>query len=145
MFSDQMNSPMMLTPLMFKNPNRGMVTLGFYSPLNIRGILDRIAPQSGVREIKGTYHTKFMICDNDVLITGANLSEQYFISRKDRYILVKNCPQMANYLENFMDCFTQSGERYCVNECFDEDRQTGYTNQQLRDFFFLTSKTAAIE
>lgn len=140
MFKNKVNSLVMLTPLMFKNPNRGNVTLGFYSPLNIRGILDRIAPQSGVREIKGTFHTKFMICDDDILITGANLSEQYFASRKDRYILIKNCPKMADYLQEFMDCFLESGEQYKVNEQFDEDAQERFSNAELANFFRITSR-----
>lgn len=139
MFKDQMSSPSMLTPLMFGNPNRKNVTLGFYSPFNKRGILDRVVPNSGVREIKGTFHTKFMICDNDVLMTGANLSEEYFVSRKDRYILVKNCPKLADYLEDFMDCFLVSGEQYKVNQAFDE-RKEGYSNAQLESFYSITSK-----
>lgn len=80
-----------------------------------------------------------MICDNDVVITGANLSEQYFISRKDRYILIKNCPELADYLEEFMDCFLQSGELYRVNRDFNEDSETPLTNTELKAFFSLTS------
>jgi CDP-diacylglycerol--glycerol-3-phosphate 3-phosphatidyltransferase len=140
MFKDKMNSLSMLTPLLFKNPNRQNVTLGFYSPLNIRGVLDRIAPQSGVREIKGTYHTKFMICDNDIILTGANLSEQYFLTRKDRYIVIKNCPELADYLEDFMSCFEKSGEYYRVNEDFDENSKENFSNAELEKFFTITGE-----
>jgi CDP-diacylglycerol--glycerol-3-phosphate 3-phosphatidyltransferase len=140
MFKNKMNSLSMLTPLLFKNPNRENITLGFYSPLNIRGILDRIAPESGVREIKGTFHTKFMICDNDVILTGANLSEQYFVSRKDRYIIIKDCPELADYLEDFMKCFEISGEYYRVNEDFDETSKERFTNEELEKFYTITSK-----
>ena len=139
MFKNKMSSLSMLTPLYFKNPNRERIKTGFYSPLNIRGILDRIAPESGVREIKGTFHTKFMICDDDIILTGANLSEQYFVSRKDRYIIIKNCPELADYLEDFMKCFEVSGEYYRVNEDFDEDGKEGFSNEELEKFFTITS------
>ncbi len=46
----------------------------------------------------GTFHTKIYIFDNSVLISGANLSEEYFVSRKDRYLLINDEPELANYL-----------------------------------------------
>jgi len=80
-----------------------------------------------------------MICDDDIILTGANLSEQYFVSRKDRYIIIKNCPELADYLEDFMKCFEVSGEYYRVNEDFDEDGKEGFSNEELEKFFTITS------
>ena len=34
-----------------------------------------------LREIFGVHHMKYYIFDNDVIITGANLSEDYFTTR----------------------------------------------------------------
>jgi CDP-diacylglycerol--glycerol-3-phosphate 3-phosphatidyltransferase len=132
----------MLTPLKFNNPHHQNVQIGFFSPFNQRGLLDKLFPSSGVREIKGTFHTKFMICDNDVLMTGANLSEQYFLSRKDRYIVVKNCPELADYLEDFMDCFLNSGEHYKVNPEFNVEEVRGkLSNLDLEKFYSITSRS----
>lgn len=138
MFKDKMDSPSMLTPLLFDKPDRENVKLGFYSPFNQRGLLDKLFPSSGVREIKGTFHTKFMICDDDVILTGANLSEEYFISRKDRYILVRNCPELADYLEDFLDCFYACGEHYLVNPNF-KPSSPKVSNLDLENFYSITS------
>ena len=37
--------------------------------------------ESGIREIFGVHHIKAHVFDDDVLITGANLSEDYFTDR----------------------------------------------------------------
>ena len=38
-------------------------------------------------EITAVFHAKFMVFDDIVLLTGANLSEEYFTNRQDRYHL----------------------------------------------------------
>jgi len=45
---------------------------------------------------------KFYVFDNDIIITGANLSEDYFTTRQDRYYVVKNAPDLANYLMDLL-------------------------------------------
>jgi CDP-diacylglycerol--glycerol-3-phosphate 3-phosphatidyltransferase len=54
--------------------------------------------ESPLREVFGIHHMKFYIFDNDVIITGANLSEDYFTTRQDRYFIIKNAPELANYI-----------------------------------------------
>ncbi len=41
-----------------------------------------------IRETLGTFHFKSVIFDDTILLTGANLSEDYFTNRKDRYIVI---------------------------------------------------------
>eukprot|EP01038_Epipyxis_sp_PR26KG_P009042 gene9042-12191_t len=41
-------------------------------------------------EIIGVYHCKFCIFDNNVILTGANLSHEYFTTRLDRYVIFNN-------------------------------------------------------
>lgn len=48
-------------------------------------------------EISSTYHTKMLLFDNDVIMTGANLSDIYFENRQDRYISIKNCKLLSHY------------------------------------------------
>ena len=45
-------------------------------------------------------HMKCYIFDDNLIISGANLSADYFINRQDRYIYINNCPDLCNYLES---------------------------------------------
>ena len=53
-------------------------------------------------EIVSLQHIKVYLFDNDFIISGANLNEQYFTNRQDRYIYVRNCPQLGDYLEQLI-------------------------------------------
>lgn len=59
-------------------------------------------------EISSTYHAKFLIFDNSIILTGANLSEIYFDKRQDRYMMFRNCPVLSDYLFHLLDKFTTS-------------------------------------
>lgn len=65
----------------------------------LMSLLTTVAPQ--VQEILGVHHTKFAVFDNSVLLTGANFEEQYFLNRRDRYWIVNECPELADYLEDY--------------------------------------------
>lgn len=54
-------------------------------------------------EILSTYHSKFAVFDNDVIITGANLSSIYFEQRQDRYMGLRDTKLLSNYLYNLPD------------------------------------------
>lgn len=43
-------------------------------------------------EVKGVHHVKLYLFDDDVIVTGANLSHSYFTYRQDRYMLIRNAP-----------------------------------------------------
>ena len=43
-----------------------------------------------IGEILGVYHAKACVFDDATLLTGANLSEEYFRSRQDRYVVVRD-------------------------------------------------------
>lgn len=108
----QENSVTMTVPLFFRNSNPENIKVNFFSPYDSNGIMNTMFSKYGYSEIKGTYHTKFMVFDNSVLITGANLSEEYFITRKDRYILLNDVPELADYLEDYMEVFADSGSNF---------------------------------
>ena len=40
-----------------------------------------------------------------MIISGANLSNDYFTSRIDRYVLFENCPELINFYEEFIFFF----------------------------------------
>ncbi|XP_014248219.1 CDP-diacylglycerol--glycerol-3-phosphate 3-phosphatidyltransferase, mitochondrial [Cimex lectularius] len=90
----KVNSRQMLIPLLKKSDRQCQVSL-FHTPL-LRGPLKYILPQR-YNELVGLQHMKLYLFDNSVLITGANLSEDYFTNRQDRYIMIKDCKPLADF------------------------------------------------
>jgi len=76
---DGSSSVQMLKPLKLDNFNRP-IRVGFYHNPDT-GLLKGKFSNSPLREIFGVHHMKAHVFDNNVLITGANLSEDYFIDR----------------------------------------------------------------
>lgn len=62
-----------------------------------------ILPLPKVNEVVSLHHMKAFVFDDDVIISGANLSDQYFTNRADRYILFKNSPDLANYFTELIE------------------------------------------
>ncbi|KAL3076829.1 hypothetical protein niasHT_033731 [Heterodera trifolii] len=77
----------------------------FHTP-KLRGLLKSVLPER-TNEIVGLQHMKFFVFDDTVLITGANLSDQYFVNRRDRYLLIEDCPLLADF---FVDLFHLVGD-----------------------------------
>ena len=60
-----------------------------------------------LREVLGVYHCKFNVFDNTVILTGANLSNDYFTDRQDRYLKVNQKSNgLAAYLMDFTSVIT---------------------------------------
>ena len=51
-------------------------------------------------EVIGVCHMKAYIFDDNVLISGANLSTTYFTKRQDRYYLFKNAANLAAFVRS---------------------------------------------
>lgn len=108
---------------------------------------------------------KYYIFDDDVLVTGlaffiiaifliclnkqthrANLHESYFTERQDRYVLFKNVPHLANYLEDLTESISNgcmhledNGEISTVNyqpKWFDTKNFKEAHKHQLKMFNF---------
>ena len=54
-------------------------------------------------EVFGVQHAKCAIFDDDVLVSGANLSETYFTTRQDRYALFSRVPSFADAMHEFVE------------------------------------------
>ena len=67
------------------------------------GMMKGRMSDSPLREIFGVHHIKAHVFDNNVLITGANLSEDYFTDRQDRCIVIEDCAPLANYLDDLIN------------------------------------------
>lgn len=64
---------------------------------------------------------KYYVFDDRVIISGfhwfnsrANLSEDYFTDRQDRYFVIKNCWELAEYLESITSLILDHS--FCLNE-----------------------------
>eukprot|EP00736_Rhodelphis_marinus_P011755 Rmarinus@m.4932 len=63
--------------------------------------LRSILPEK-LNEVFGLYHAKLGIFDDTVVLTGANLSGEYFSNRQDRYIVIENEPEFSSYCRGIM-------------------------------------------
>ncbi|KAK5968904.1 CDP-diacylglycerol--glycerol-3-phosphate 3-phosphatidyltransferase [Trichostrongylus colubriformis] len=70
----------------------------FHTP-KLAGVMKRILPER-TNEIVGLQHMKLYIFDDTVLISGANLSDSYFVNRQDRYVVFENNKELADFFHN---------------------------------------------
>ena len=74
---------------------------------------------SQLAEILGVYHCKFNVFDDTVILTGANLSEEYFVNRQDRYVCIERSSNYAIFpgdnsnISLFLKQFVDIIEPYC--------------------------------
>jgi phosphatidylserine/phosphatidylglycerophosphate/cardiolipin synthase-like enzyme len=52
-------------------------------------------------EVLGVHHQKIYIFDDRVVLSGANLEQNYFLNRRDRGLLIES-PELANYLFEYL-------------------------------------------
>ncbi|XP_068119419.1 CDP-diacylglycerol--glycerol-3-phosphate 3-phosphatidyltransferase, mitochondrial [Hyperolius riggenbachi] len=88
------NSRTMLLPLVRRYPDRVRVSL-FHTP-NLRGLLRMLTPER-FNETIGLQHMKVYLFDDNLILSGANLSDSYFTNRQDRYILLQGCSELADF------------------------------------------------
>ncbi|RWS11135.1 CDP-diacylglycerol--glycerol-3-phosphate 3-phosphatidyltransferase-like protein, partial [Dinothrombium tinctorium] len=55
-----------------------------------------------LNEIISVQHIKCFIFDNNLVISGANLSQNYFTNRQDRYFCFYNCKEVCDYFEDLI-------------------------------------------
>ncbi|XP_067618148.1 CDP-diacylglycerol--glycerol-3-phosphate 3-phosphatidyltransferase, mitochondrial [Eurosta solidaginis] len=90
------NSKTMLLPLLRDFGEQ--MRLSLYHTPDLRGITKRLAPPRW-NELLGLQHMKVYLFDDAVLISGANLSNDYFTNRQDRYILIEDKPLADFYAQ----------------------------------------------
>ncbi|KAM9747486.1 CDP-diacylglycerol--glycerol-3-phosphate 3-phosphatidyltransferase, mitochondrial isoform 3-T3 [Dama dama] len=94
------NSRTMLLPLLQRFPEQVRVSL-FHTP-NLRGLLRLLIPER-FNETIGLQHIKVYLFDNNVILSGANLSDSYFTNRQDRYVFLQDCPEIADFFTELVD------------------------------------------
>ena len=83
----------LLAPLIAEFGSRVEVRM-FHTP-NLTGLRKRFVPKR-INEGWGLQHMKLYGVDDEIIMSGANLSTDYFTNRQDRYHLFKD-PRLAEY------------------------------------------------
>lgn len=91
------NSKSILMPLINENDS---CCVSLYHTPALRGLTKKLAPARW-NELFGLQHMKLYLIDDTVIISGANLSNDYFTNRQDRYIMIEN-KGLANFYSNFI-------------------------------------------
>ncbi|KAJ2003038.1 CDP-diacylglycerol--glycerol-3-phosphate 3-phosphatidyltransferase [Coemansia thaxteri] len=88
------SSAALLAPLVRKYGDQRVCVAMYHTPA-LSGVSKRLWPQR-YNETFGLQHIKAYVFDNSVIVSGANLSREYFTHRQDRYIRINN-QSMAKY------------------------------------------------
>ncbi|XP_046352189.2 CDP-diacylglycerol--glycerol-3-phosphate 3-phosphatidyltransferase, mitochondrial-like isoform X1 [Haliotis rufescens] len=75
--------------------------VSLYHTPDLRGLLKRVVPER-FNETIGLTHLKVYLFDDSVIISGANLSDNYFTNRQDRYVLFNDSKSLADFFDNLV-------------------------------------------
>ncbi|XP_043247951.1 CDP-diacylglycerol--glycerol-3-phosphate 3-phosphatidyltransferase, mitochondrial [Colletes gigas] len=73
-----------------------------YHTPKLRGLLKMIMPDR-FNELVGLQHMKLYLIDNDIIISGANLSNDYFTNRQDRYFVIDDCKALCDFYNELVE------------------------------------------
>lgn len=93
----EINSKTKVLPLL-KESEKCVLSL-YHTPV-LRGITKRLAPPRW-NELLGLQHMKIYLFDDTVILSGANLSNDYFTNRQDRYIMIED-KHVADFYSDFL-------------------------------------------
>ncbi|KAJ1980342.1 CDP-diacylglycerol--glycerol-3-phosphate 3-phosphatidyltransferase [Dimargaris verticillata] len=101
----------LLVPLLHQYPER--VRVSVYHTPDLHGTTKRWYPER-YNEAVGLMHIKAYVIDNDVILSGANLSHDYFTNRQDRYIVFNDQPLVAAYYTQLVDTVAKFSYRVAL-------------------------------
>ena len=92
----------MLAPLV--RDHRAASAVGFYLMPQLRGAVRWIPSKyrRGLAEGAAVQHLKAYVFDDTVIMSGANLSDDYFTNRQDRYIVFDDAPALADHYHSLV-------------------------------------------
>lgn len=93
----EINSKTKVLPLL--NESEKCVLSLYHTPV-LRGLTKRLAPPRW-NELLGLQHMKIYLFDDTVILSGANLSNDYFTNRQDRYIMIED-KHVADFYSDFL-------------------------------------------
>ncbi|XP_011498191.1 PREDICTED: CDP-diacylglycerol--glycerol-3-phosphate 3-phosphatidyltransferase, mitochondrial [Ceratosolen solmsi marchali] len=101
----KINSKRILAPLL-NNKFTFCCNIFLYHTPRLRGFLKALIPYR-FNEIIGLQHMKLYLFDNTLIISGANLSNDYFCNRQDRYFLIKDCKDLCDFYCSLVERVTE--------------------------------------
>ncbi|KAI8375670.1 hypothetical protein EDC96DRAFT_303459 [Choanephora cucurbitarum] len=98
------SSATLLLPLIRDFPDQ--IQIAMYHTPDLTGILKKTLPPR-FNESIGLMHLKVYGFDNSVMLSGANLSTDYFTNRQDRYIMFKDQPELSTYYHDLVELISK--------------------------------------
>ncbi|XP_070172453.1 CDP-diacylglycerol--glycerol-3-phosphate 3-phosphatidyltransferase, mitochondrial isoform X2 [Polyergus mexicanus] len=95
------NSRKMLEPLL-KGQYGDSCKIFLYHTPKLRGVIKATIPDR-FNELIGLQHMKLYIIDDDLIISGANLSNDYFTNRQDRYFVIEDCKELCDFYNRLIE------------------------------------------
>lgn len=92
------SSVVMLAPLMREFPRN--FSFHLYKVPQLTGLRAQLPPP--FNETMGVLHAKVYLTDDTLVLSGANLSEDYFTNRQDRYVQLTRCGALADFYDQFV-------------------------------------------
>jgi CDP-diacylglycerol---glycerol-3-phosphate 3-phosphatidyltransferase len=92
------SSVTMFKQLLKQFPNN--LELYLYKVPQLKGIKASLPPP--FNETIGVSHAKVYLVDDTLILSGANLSEDYFTNRQDRYVQMAQCEGLATFYHEFV-------------------------------------------
>ncbi|ETK84701.1 hypothetical protein F441_10542 [Phytophthora nicotianae CJ01A1] len=96
------SSVTMLAPLLKQFPNN--VELFLFRVPQLSGLKAKLPPP--FNETLGVSHAKVYLVDDTLVLSGANLSNDYFTNRQDRYVQLTSCGALAQFYHQFVELVT---------------------------------------
>ncbi|KAK2576221.1 hypothetical protein KPH14_005590 [Odynerus spinipes] len=94
------NSRKMLEPLL-KGKYADCSEVFLYHTPKLRGFLKAIMPDR-FNEVIGLQHMKLYMIDDTLIISGANLSNDYFTNRQDRYFVIEDAKELCDFYDELV-------------------------------------------
>ncbi|KAI7862237.1 hypothetical protein BDF14DRAFT_1858466 [Spinellus fusiger] len=104
----------LLLPLIKDFPG-GRVKVSMYHTPDLKGLLKKTLPQR-FNESIGLMHMKVYGFDDTVMLSGANLSSDYFTNRQDRSIVFDQQPDLTLYYKGLVECVGSFSYQLGVSE-----------------------------
>ncbi|XP_033214352.1 CDP-diacylglycerol--glycerol-3-phosphate 3-phosphatidyltransferase, mitochondrial isoform X2 [Belonocnema kinseyi] len=95
------NSRQILQPFLNGKWKNAWNVFLYHTP-KLRGFLKSVTPDR-FNEMIGLQHMKLYLFDNTLIISGANLSNDYFTNRQDRYFVIEDCEDLCDFYTDLVE------------------------------------------
>jgi CDP-diacylglycerol---glycerol-3-phosphate 3-phosphatidyltransferase len=95
-----------------------------------------------LNEAIGVFHLKSYITDDSLILSGANLSQEYFTDRQDRYMTFENERELVDFYRSLIEILSQNAHNYPSEE-IQQSPQPDTMLDALANLFHPSEATAA--